>query len=414
MLKGKTAVVGVCGGIAAYKAVEVVSRLKKLGLDVNVIMTKNATEFVNSLTFRSISANPVTIGMFDNPLTWDIGHISLAKKADFIVVVPATANIIGKVAGGIADDMLSTTIMATHAPVIFVPAMNHNMYENPIVQSNIEKLKNLGYVFMEPASGLMACGTKGKGRLPEPSDIVKFIVDFFESENAGINELKNTNVKKDLKDLSILVTAGPTREAIDPVRYITNRSSGKMGYAIAECALKRGAKVKIVSGPVNIPVPSGAEVENVISAREMYQKVMESYKDYDVLVMVAAVADYRCEEISQKKIKKSQEEMTIKLVKNPDIAKELGKVKDNRILVGFSAETDDVEKNALEKLQSKNMDMIVANDVTQEGAGFSTDTNIVKIIKGKEYIKSFPIMDKTKVADVILDEILLIRSTKGC
>ncbi|NLW27541.1 bifunctional phosphopantothenoylcysteine decarboxylase/phosphopantothenate--cysteine ligase CoaBC [Acetivibrio saccincola] len=414
MLKGKTAVVGVCGGIAAYKAVEVVSRLKKLGLDVNVIMTKNAAEFVDSLTFRSISNNPVTIGMFDEPQYWDIGHISLANKADFIVVVPATANIIGKVAGGIADDMLSTTIMATRAPVIFVPAMNHNMYENPIVQSNIEKLKNLGYVFMEPASGLMACGTKGKGRLPEPSDIVKFIVDFFESENAGINELKNTNVKKDLKDLSILVTAGPTREAIDPVRYITNRSSGKMGYAIAECALKRGAKVKIVSGPVNIPVPSGAEVENVISAREMYQKVMESYKDYDVLVMVAAVADYRCEEISQKKIKKSQEEMTIKLVKNPDIAKELGKVKDNRILVGFSAETDDVEKNALEKLQSKNMDMIVANDVTQEGAGFSTDTNIVKIIKGKEYIKSFPIMDKTKVADVILDEILLIRSTKGC
>jgi len=414
VLKGKTAVVGVCGGIAAYKAVEVVSRLKKLGLDVNVIMTKNAAEFVDSLTFRSISNNPVTIGMFDEPQYWDIGHISLANKADFIVVVPATANIIGKVAGGIADDMLSTTIMATRAPVIFVPAMNHNMYENPIVQSNIEKLKNLGYVFMEPASGLMACGTKGKGRLPEPSDIVKFIVDFFESENAGINELKNTSVKKDLKDLSILVTAGPTREAIDPVRYITNRSSGKMGYAIAECALKRGAKVKIVSGPVNIPVPSGAEVENVISAREMYQKVMESYKDYDVLVMVAAVADYRCEEISQKKIKKSQEEMTIKLVKNPDIAKELGKVKDNRILVGFSAETDDVEKNALEKLQSKNMDMIVANDVTQEGAGFSTDTNIVKIIKGKEYIKSFPIMDKTKVADVILDEILLIRSTKGC
>ncbi|PQQ68019.1 bifunctional phosphopantothenoylcysteine decarboxylase/phosphopantothenate--cysteine ligase CoaBC [Acetivibrio saccincola] len=414
MLKGKTAVVGVCGGIAAYKAVEVVSRLKKLGLDVNVIMTKNAAEFVDSLTFRSISNNPVTIGMFDEPQYWDIGHISLANKADFIVVVPATANIIGKVAGGIADDMLSTTIMATRAPVIFVPAMNHNMYENPIVQSNIEKLKNLGYVFMEPASGLMACGTKGKGRLPEPSDIVKFIVDFFESENAGINELKNTNVKKDLKDLSILVTAGPTREAIDPVRYITNRSSGKMGYAIAECALKRGAKVKIVSGPVNIPVPSGAEVENVISAREMYQKVMESYKDYDVLVMVAAVADYRCEEISQKKIKKSQEEMTIKLVKNPDIAKELGKVKDNRILVGFSAETENVEKNALEKLQSKNMDMIVANDVTQEGAGFSTDTNIVKIIKGKEYIKSFPIMDKTKVADVILDEILLIRSTKGC
>jgi phosphopantothenoylcysteine decarboxylase/phosphopantothenate--cysteine ligase len=415
VLKGKTAVVGVCGGIAAYKAVEVVSRLKKLGLDVNVIMTKNATEFVNSLTFRSISANPVTIGMFDNPLTWDIGHISLAKKADFIVVVPATANIIGKVAGGIADDMLSTTIMATHAPVIFVPAMNHNMYENPIVQSNIEKLKNLGYVFMEPDSGLMACGTTGRGRLPEPSDIVEYIVDFFESKN--INSYKDADFsdeKKDLKDLNILVTAGPTREAIDPVRYITNHSSGKMGYAIAQCSLKRGAKVKLISGPVNIPVPFGAEVENVTSAQQMHQKVMESYKDYDILIMVAAVADYRCEEVSQNKIKKSQEEMTIKLVKNPDIAKELGKVKGNRILVGFSAETDDMEENALKKLESKNMDMIVANDVTQEGAGFSTDTNIVKIIRGKEYIKSLPLMDKIKVADNILDEILLIKNTKGC
>lgn len=415
MLKGKTAVVGVCGGIAAYKAVEVVSRFKKLGLDVNVIMTRNATEFVNSLTFRSISANPVTIGMFDEPQYWDIGHISLAQKADFIVVVPATANIIGKVAGGIADDMLSTTIMATRAPVIFVPAMNHNMYENPIVQSNIEKLKNLGYIFMEPDCGLMACGTTGKGRLPEPSRIVEFIVNFLKSENTDSQEVAGiSGMKKDLKDLNILVTAGPTREAIDPVRYITNPSSGKMGYAIAGCALKRGAKVKLISGPVNIPVPFGAEVENVISAQQMYQKVMESYKEYDVLIMVAAVADYRCEQVSQKKIKKSQEEMTVKLVKNPDIAKELGKVKGNRILVGFSAETDDVEKNALEKLKSKNMDVIVANDVTQEGAGFSVDTNIVKIIWGKENIKSFPVMDKIKVADVILDEILLIRSTKEC
>ena len=325
MLKGKNAVVGVCGGIAAYKAVEVVSRLKKLGVNVDVIMTKNATEFVDALTFRSISSNPVTVGMFDNPQSWNIGHISLAEKADFIVVVPATANIIGKVAAGIADDMLSTTIMASRAPIIFVPAMNFNMYENPIVQNNIEKLKNLGYVFMEPDSGLMACGTKGKGRLPEPSDIVKCIDNFLESKD--INSFKDTSSddeKKDFKGLNILITAGPTREAIDPVRYITNHSSGKMGFAIAERALKRSANVKLISGPVNIPEPAGAKIENVTSAQEMYQAVMDRYKDYDILIMVAAVADYRCEKVADTKIKKSQEEMTIKLIKNPDIAKELG------------------------------------------------------------------------------------------
>lgn len=415
MLKGKNAVIGVCGGIAAYKVVEVVSRLKKLNVNVDVIMTKNATEFVDSLTFRSISNNPVTVGMFDNPQSWDIGHISLAEKADFIVVAPATANIIGKVASGIADDMLSTTIMASCAPVIFVPAMNFNMYENPIVQDNIEKLKNLGYIFMEPDSGLMACGTMGKGRLPEPSDIVKYIVDFFEAKD--INVLKDTysdSKKKDFKDLNILITAGPTKEAIDPIRYITNHSTGKMGYAIAERALKRGASVKLISGAVNIPVPSGAKVKNITSAQEMYQAVMEDYKDYDILIMVAAVADYRCEEISDSKIKKTQNEMTIKFVKNPDIAKKIGKIKDNRILVGFSAETNDVEKNALRKLESKNMDMIVANDITQEGAGFGTDTNIVKIIKGKGYVRNLSLMDKIKVADNILDEILLIKNTKKC
>ncbi|MDQ2084996.1 bifunctional phosphopantothenoylcysteine decarboxylase/phosphopantothenate--cysteine ligase CoaBC [Herbivorax sp. ANBcel31] len=409
MLKGKTAVIGVCGGIAAYKAVEVVSRLKKLNVDVHVIMTKNATEFIDSLTFRSISGNPVTIGMFDNPQSWDIGHISLAEKADFIVVVPATANAIGKVAGGIADDMLSTTIMASRAPVIFAPAMNFNMYENSIVQSNIDKLKSLGYVFIEPDFGLMACGTKGRGRLPDPSDIIKYIANFFESKNTD-----SVYIKKDFKDVKVLITAGPTREAIDPVRYITNYSSGKMGYAIADCAVKRGAKVKLISGPVNISVPFDAKIESVTSAQQMYEAVMKDYKDYDILIMVAAVSDYKCDQVSEKKIKKSQKEMIINLVKNPDIAKELGKVKGNKILVGFSAETDDVEKNALKKLESKNMDMIVANDVTQEGAGFSTDTNIVKIIKGKGYIRSLSIMNKTKVADNILDEVLLTKGAREC
>ncbi|OPZ92644.1 MAG: Coenzyme A biosynthesis bifunctional protein CoaBC [Firmicutes bacterium ADurb.Bin419] len=393
MLEGKNVVVGVCGGIAAYKVVEVVSRLKKLHADVNVIMTENATRFVTPLTFRSIAHNPVVTDMFDEPKAWDIQHISLATKADIIVVAPATANIIGKVANGIADDMLSTTIMASKAPVVFVPAMNTNMYENPIVQDNIKKLSERGYIFLEAETGLMACGTTGKGRLPEPSVIVEKVTELICD-------------KKDFKDIKVLITAGPTQEPIDPVRYISNHSSGKMGYAIAAQSHRRGAKVKVISGPVNIAPPSGAELVKIRTADEMFSEVMDCYRDFDVLIMVAAVADYKCANVADRKIKKKESSMTIELVKNPDIARELGKVKESRILVGFSAETNDLVNNACDKLSVKNLDMIVANDVTQVGAGFGTDTNIIKIIKRDGNILDFPIMSKEEAGNRILDEVI--------
>jgi len=397
MLKGKTVVVGVCGGIAAYKSVEIVSRLKKLNADVHVIMTENATKFVQPLTFRSLSHNPVLVDMFEEPKVWDIQHISLAEKADLIVVAPATANIIGKVASGIADDMLSTTIMAADCPVLFVPAMNFRMYENPVVQRNINTLTDLGYIFMEPESGQMACGTSGKGRLPSPEAIVNYIHDLLAKS-------------KDYSDMKVLITAGPTREAIDPVRFITNPSSGKMGYAIAAAACERGASVRLISGPVNLEKPCGVETVYVTRAMEMYNEVMKVYKNYDVLIMVAAVADYRCAQIADRKIKKSDDNLTIELVRNPDIAAELGKVKGDRILVGFSAETDNLLKNASGKLISKNMDMIVANDVTMEGAGFGADTNVVKLIKRGGNIVDLPVMSKKDVAHRILDEILNIKN----
>lgn len=395
MLEGKTVVVGVCGGIAAYKVVEVVSKLQKLHADVNVIMTENAAKFVTPLTFRSISHNPVITNMFDEPVKWDIQHISLATKADIIVVAPATANIIGKVANGIADDMLSATIMASKAQVVFVPAMNTNMYENTIVQENIKKLSERGYMFLEPETGLMACGTIGSGRLPEPLSIVQSVTEIL-------------CCKGDLNELRVLITAGPTQEPIDPVRYITNHSTGKMGYAIAAQASKRGAQVKVISGPVNIKIPSGVMVVGVKTADEMFNEVMKSYKDFDILIMVAAVADYKCVQIAEKKIKKKDENLTIELVKNLDIAKELGKVKGNRILVGFSAETNDLFNNACEKLVAKNLDLIIANDVTQKGAGFGTDTNIIKIIKRDGEITDFPIMSKAEAGNKILDEVIKI------
>lgn len=392
LLKGKSVVIGVCGGIAAYKVVEVVSRLKKYGANVDVIMTEHATKFVTPLTFRAISHRPVVEDMFDEPEHWDIKHISLAKKADMFLIAPATANIIGKLASGIADDMLSTTVMATRAPVLIVPAMNYNMYSNPVVQQNIEKLKSLGYIFMEPDTGMMAEGTSGKGRLPEPCAIVE----------TALGILKP---RQDMRDLRVLVTAGPTREPIDPVRYITNPSSGKMGYAIAEAAYERGAEVLLISGPVSIEKPAGVEIIDVNTAEEMHSAVMDKYGSYDVIVMVAAVADYRMAEVSDIKIKKKADEMTLRLEKNTDIARELGKVKGERILVGFCAETNDLVENAKEKIESKNLDLIVANDVTMEGAGFGADTNIIKIIKHDGTVEDLPIMSKRAVAGRILDEI---------
>ena len=395
MLRGKTIVVGVCGGIAAYKVVEVVSRLSKLHADVHVIMTKNANEFVSPITFRSLSHNPVITDMFDELEDWDVKHISIANKADLFIIAPATANFIGKLAHGIADDMLSTTLMATKAPVMFAPAMNTNMYENPIVQENIEKLIRRGYIFLEPDTGTMAeRGVYGKGRLPKPESIVERIKNLL----AGIN--------KDMIGMKVLITAGPTREPIDPVRYISNNSSGKMGYAVADAAVHRGAEVKLISGPVSIQKPENVHITSVMTAEEMYQAVMNQYMDCDIIIMVAAVADYKSIHIADKKIKKSGEHLTIELSKNPDILKEVGKVKGTRILVGTCAETNDLIVNAKAKVEAKNLDMIVANDVTMEGAGFEVDTNIVKIIKKDGSIIEIPKMLKTELAYKILDEIV--------
>ena len=392
-LKGKNVVVGVCGGIAAYKVVEVVSRLKKLGAEVDVIMTANAQKFVTSLTFRSLSHRPVMTDMFEEPAQWDIRHISLAQKADLFLIAPATANIIGKLASGIADDMLSTTIMATKAPVLIVPAMNFNMYANPIVQENIEKLKKLGYRFMEPNIGPMAEeGLSGKGRLPEPAAVVEEAVSILMPD-------------RDLEGVRLLITAGPTREAIDPVRYISNHSSGKMGYAVAKAALDRGAEVVLVSGPVSLVQPDGVEFVPVTSAEEMYRAVMEHFEDCGVVIGAAAVADYRAAEVSGLKIKKNDDEMVLRLEKNTDILKELGKNKGNRILVGFCAETDHLLENAQKKVKSKNLDLIVANDVTMEGAGFGADTNIIKILRSDGTVADLPLMSKLSAAHAILDEV---------
>ena len=398
-MTGKSVVVGVCGGIAAYKVVEVVSRLKKLGADVDVIMTANAQKFVTPLTFRSLSHRPVVTDMFDEPEYWDIKHISLAKKADLFIIAPATANIIGKLASGIADDMLSTTVIATKAPVLIVPAMNHDMYSNAVVQQNIDKLKESGYIFMEPDTGVMAEGSSGKGRLPEPAAIVDMAMGLLKPD-------------RDLSGLKLLVTAGPTRENIDPVRYISNYSSGKMGYAVAQAAADRGAEVVLVSGPVSVEAPKGVTLVAVNTAVEMRDAVMKEFSGCGAVVMAAAVADYRAAEIADLKIKKNDDEFVIRLEKNPDILKELGSIKGDRILAGFCAETDHLVENALKKVNAKNLDMIVANDVTMEGAGFGTDTNIIKIIKKDGSILDLPLMSKLAAAHRVLDEIRYLAVNK--
>jgi phosphopantothenoylcysteine decarboxylase / phosphopantothenate---cysteine ligase len=400
MLEGKKIITGICGGIAAYKAVEVVSRLKKLNADVDVIMTDNAARFVTPLTFRAVSRRPVVTDMFNNPENWETKHISLADKADLMIIVPATANIIGKTAGGIADDMLTTVVMAVKSPVLFVPAMNSRMYENRLLQENIKKLETHGFIFMEPEEGRLASGSYGKGRLPEPGRIVDTAVNILCRE-------------KDMKGINVMITAGPTVEHIDPVRYISNNSSGKMGYALGLEAYERGASVKIISGPVNIHGVEGIDVLNVMTGEEMYKTVLENYMEYDIIIFAAAVADYRCRTTSQNKIKKLKEEMIIDLIKNPDIAKELGKNKKNgKVHIGFAAETENLRKNALLKLESKNFDMIVANDVTMEGSGFKEDTNIVTLFGGEGEVLKLPLMSKREVAERILNEALRIYYSK--
>lgn len=397
MLKERNIVIGVCGGIAAYKVCDLVSRLRKAEANVDVMMTEAAVNFINPLTFQSLSSNMVVVDMFKEPNHWEIKHISLAKKADVVLIAPATANIIGKIANGIADDMLTTTVMATKAPVIFAPAMNSSMYENSILQENIYKLKNKGYHFIDPIEGRLACGDIGKGKMAEPESMEEFI-----------NKMLNASL--DLEGKTVIVTAGPTREPIDPVRYISNHSTGKMGYAIAEKAAKRGAKVYLISGPTYLSPPNGIKVISVMSAKDMYGKIMEYFNEADIVIKSAAVADYAPAEISSQKIKKRDDELSIKLAKNPDILYELGKIKGDKILVGFAMETQNLVENAKEKVRKKNLDFIVANDLMTEGAGFAHDTNIVKIIDKNGDIEDLPKMTKLELADVIIDKVLVLLS----
>lgn len=392
-LSGKTIILGVTGGIAAYKAVDIVSRLRKLGATVRVIMTESAAKFVTPLTFQEISDNPVVVSMWGGQKQWNVEHIALATMADAFLIAPATANIIGKIASGIADDMLSTTVMATTAPVIFAPAMNTQMFCNPIVQNNMTKLKSLGYHFMEPASGMLACGTEGIGRLPEPCDIVTFVAQLF-------------SLQQDLAGKTVLVTAGGTREAIDPVRYIGNRSSGKMGYAIAIEAAKRGAQVILVSGPTCLQQPPQVNFHQIESAAEMRLEVLRHFATCDIVVKAAAVADYRPTVAAAQKLKKNlTTTFMLELAPNPDILRELGQLKDKQILVGFAAETQNIVAYATKKLQEKNLDMIVANDVTELGAGFNVDTNIAKLLFRDGTIVALPQMTKELLAGCILDHV---------
>jgi phosphopantothenoylcysteine decarboxylase / phosphopantothenate---cysteine ligase len=401
MLQNREIIVGISGGIAAYKTAEFVRTLTKKGASVHVVMTKNAMEFVTPLTFQTISGHPVTHEMFELFTGGKIGHIALADIADQIVIAPATANIIGKIANGIADDFLSTMIMATAVPVLFVPSMNTRMWENKIVQANIEKLKNNGYEFMEPASGDLACGWQGKGRLPTLEDIVEKMEDIF--------------TEKDFLDERVLITAGPTTEYIDPVRCITNRSSGKMGYAIAKIARRRGAEVILVTGNTALEPPrSDIRVIDVVTAEDMRAVVMEEQRRCSVIIKAAAVADYRCKDENCEKIKKKegQEEMALTLRKNPDILAELGKIVGERVLVGFAAETHNVVENALKKLKRKNLDLIVANDVTKAGIGFGSDNNEVTMLDPSGTAKHVPKVSKEEVAHIILDAVLKILKKK--
>lgn len=387
-MKNKHIIVGVSGGIAAYKAVEVVSRLRKLGAEVKVVMTENATKFVSPMTFGEISGHPVAVKMFEDVHDWNVEHIALATWADAYVVAPATANVIGKIASGIADDMLTTQIMATQAPVFLCPAMNTNMYLNPITQRNMNTLRQLGYHILEAASGSLACGTSGIGRLPEPVDIVKWL-QF---------HLMKTDL---LKGKTVVVTAGGTQEAIDPVRFISNKSSGKMGYAIAEQAALAGARTILVSAPTHLEVPYGVEFVPVQSACDMQQQVEAVYEECDAVIMAAAVADFRVAEAAESKIKK-MEHMSLDLVKNPDILKGLGEKKTHQKLIGFAAETNDVIEYGRAKVRNKNLDMLVANDVSKENAGFNVDTNEVTFIYPGEQITNLPLMSKQDVAKRII------------
>ncbi len=397
MLKGKTIILGVTGGIAAYKAAALCSALIKQHATVHVVMTKNATEFVAPLTFETLSQNPVSLDTFDHSRPYEVGHVSLADQADLLVIAPATANILAKAANGIADDMLSTTILACDCPKMAVPAMNTRMYENPVTQDNLAKLRNYGWEILEPATGRLACGVDGKGKMPEPEDILEAIIH-------------KVSHKWDMLGKHIVVSAGATQEALDPVRYLTNHSTGKMGYAIASAAAARGARVTLVSGATNLKKPAFVETVDIISASDMYDAITAQAASADAIIMAAAVADYRPTNVADEKIKKTSkvDMSSIPLERTSDILGFLGENKKaGQILCGFSMETENLLENSRVKLAKKNLDLIAANSLRQEGAGFGTETNVLTIItKDKEI--PLPLMSKRAAADALLDEILAL------
>lgn len=401
MLKGKTVVLGVTGSIAAYKMANVASALVKEGADVHVVMTKNATNFINPITFETLTNNKCLVDTFDRNFQFHVAHVSLSQKADVMLIAPASANIIGKLANGIADDMLSTMALAASCKIIVSPAMNTHMYKNQIVQDNLKKLKHYGFEIIEPAVGRLACASVGEGKLPAEDVLLDYIRQEIQFE-------------KDMQGLNVLVTAGPTVEKIDPVRYITNHSSGKMGYSVAEVAAKRGANVTLISGPVHIDAPMFVDIVNVESANDMYNAVMDHLKSCDILIKAAAVADYTVENISDEKIKKQDDDLSLTLSRTNDILKAAGKNKEkNQIICGFSMETSNLIENSEKKLNSKNCDMIIANNLNDNGAGFGVDTNKVSIIT-KDNIQSLDVLSKKEVAFEILNRALeLYKSRNG-
>ena len=399
MLKGKTVILGISGSIAAYKIASLASALVKLHCDVHVIMTQNATNFIHPITFETLTGNKCLVDTFDRNFDYSVEHVALAKRADVIMVAPATANVIAKMAHGLADDMLTTTVLACQCHKIVAPAMNTRMFRNSIVQDNMKLLKCYGMEVIDPACGYLACGDTGEGKMPEPELLLQYI-------------LKSLADKKDMEGLNVLVTAGPTQEALDPVRYITNHSTGKMGYAIAKAAAMRGANVTLVSGPVELAPPPFMEVVDVISAEDMFQAVTSRAAKQDIIIKTAAVADYRPAVVATEKVKKKDGDMSIPLERTKDILAYLGaNKKENQFLCGFSMETENMLENSITKLVKKNLDMVIANNLKVEGAGFGTNTNVVTIItrKGGE---ALPLMSKDEVADKILDAIIKEKNKK--
>lgn len=396
MLQGKTVLLGVTGGIAAYKMPNVARMLKKMHCNVHVLMTQNATNFITATTFETLTGNKCLIDTFDRNFEFSVEHVALAKQADLVLIAPATANVIGKIANGIADDMLTTTVMACTCKTLIAPAMNHNMYENPIVQDNLEKLKRFGYEIIPPVTGMLANGDIGNGKMPSEETLVEYVV----------RELAKP---KDMAGMKVLVTAGPTQEAIDPVRYLTNHSTGKMGYALAKMAMLRGADVTLVTGPTALEPPMFVKVEPIVTAKEMYEKVTGAAKEQDVIIKAAAVADYRPATVATEKVKKKEGAAKIELERTDDILAALGAKKGDTILCGFSMETEHMLENSRAKLEKKNLDLIVANNLKVEGAGFGTDTNVLTIIS-KEKETQLSLMSKEDAADRVLDAIMELKT----